>query len=85
VIELGELFGDSVADAQRDFGADITVLDSPDASPPIGKVGIYEAGANTAVVALLRDGRRLYVRQDGDVYSTNVRPLSGGGDVFSLI
>ena len=50
------------------------MLDSPDASPPIGNVGIYQAGTSTAAVALLRDGRRLFVRQDGDVYSTNVPP-----------
>jgi hypothetical protein len=85
VIELGALFGEELARAQREFGSDIVVLDSPDASPPIGKVGIYQAGANTAAVALLRDGRRLFVRQDGEVYSTNVSALSGGGETFSLI
>jgi hypothetical protein len=85
VIELGALFGAPLEEAQREFGADVVVLDSPDASPPIGKVGIFEAGTTTAAVALLRDGRRLFVRQDGEVYSTNVRPLSGGNDVFSLI
>jgi hypothetical protein len=85
VIELGELFGAPLADAQHEFGSDVVVLDSPDASPPVGKVGLYQVGVNTAAVALLRDGRRLFVRQDGEVYSTNVRPLSGGEDVFSLI
>ncbi|MDA0162761.1 hypothetical protein OM076_20985 [Solirubrobacter ginsenosidimutans] len=85
VIELGELFGAPIDEAQKEFGADIVVLDSPDASPPVGKVGLYEVGANTAAVAMLRDGRRLFVRQDGEVYSTNVGPLSGGEDVFSLI
>ena len=42
VLELGALFGAALAEAQREFGADVVALDSPDASPPLGKVGIYQ-------------------------------------------
>jgi hypothetical protein len=35
-------------------------------------------------VALLRDGKRRYIRQDGEVFSTNVPTLGGGGRIGSL-
>ena len=47
VIELGELFGTPIDEAQKEFGADIVVLDSPDASPPIGTVGLCRGGGRT--------------------------------------
>ena len=62
----------------------MVVLDSPDASPPPGKVGIFRNDQSSAAVALLRDGTRRYIRQDGEVFSTNVPALSGGENLSSL-
>jgi hypothetical protein len=85
-LELVEDAGDtSLAEFQHYFGEDVVALDSPDATPPLGKVGIFRNGTTTATVVLLADGRRLFVRHDGEVYSTNVSAFSGGDEsVFSL-
>jgi hypothetical protein len=67
------------------LGPDVVVLDSPDGSPPPGKVGYRLQGENLAVAALLQDGRRVFVRWDNGVYSTNVPELMGGSDdMFSV-
>lgn len=61
---------------QGAVGPDVMLLDSPDATPPTGKVGYWEHGTNRATVALLADGRRRFLRYDGDVISTNLARLT---------
>ena len=59
------------------------MLDGPDASPPAGKVGYWEQGTTHIVVVLLKDGRRRFLRHDGDVVSTNEpRLLAGEPTIF---
>jgi hypothetical protein len=62
----------------------VVALDSPDASPPPGKLGLFKSEQSSAAVALLRDGTRRFIRQDGEVFSTNVPLLGGGGHLSSL-
>ena len=85
-LELDLVFGASVAEIQKEFGAASAVaLDGPDASPPPGTIGVFQNALTTAAVAILADGRRSYVRQDGEVFSTNVPALSGRRGLFTLI
>jgi hypothetical protein len=75
----------TLARLQQTFGPDVTALDGPDASPAPGKVGFWQEGQTTVVAVVLRDGHRQFVREDGEVYSTNVAELSGGSDdVFAF-
>jgi hypothetical protein len=67
-----------LARLQHVFGSDVVALEGPDAAPPIGKVGFWQDGQTTVVAALLSDGRRRFVRHDGEVYSTNISELTGG-------
>jgi hypothetical protein len=67
-----------LARLQRIFGPDVVALAEPDAAPPPGKVGYWQDGETTVVAVSLSDGRRRFVRHDGDVYSTNVSELTGG-------
>ena len=83
-VELDATFDQPLAELQRDLGDAVVVLDSPDASPPPGKIGIFRNDQSSAAVALLRDGTRRYIRQDGEVFSTNVPALSGGENLSSL-
>jgi hypothetical protein len=73
VLELDALTGTSFDEARPELGDDVVKLDSPDGSPPIGKVGLYDAPGRTATVVVTAAGKRQFVRWDGDVYSTNVR------------
>ena len=50
-----------------------------------GEVGLYQSGQTTVAAALLADGRRRFVRQDGEIFSTNVPALSRTYPVASLI
>jgi hypothetical protein len=85
-LELDLVFGVPLAEIQKEFGADAAVaLAGPDASPPPGTVGVFQNGQTTIAVAVLADGRRLFVRQEGDVFSTNVPELSGRRGTFGLI
>jgi hypothetical protein len=83
-LELDAFFDQPFAELQEDLGDGVVALDSPDASPPPGTVGIFKNEQSSAAVALLRDGTRRYIRQDGDVFSTNVPTLGGGGRLGSL-
>ena len=85
-LELDSFFDQPLAELQQDsdVGDGVVALDSPDASPPPGKVGIFKSEQSSAAVALLRDGTRRYMRQDGDVFSTNVPTLGGGSRLRSL-
>ena len=83
-VELTGLFGEPLAELKQAFGAQIVALDSPDASPPPGMVGIYSDTQTTVAAAVLRDGTRRFMRQDGELYSTNVPALASGGRVDSL-
>jgi hypothetical protein len=85
-LELDLVFGVPLAEIQKEFGVDSAVaLDGPEASPPPGKVGVFQNAQTTIAVAVLADGRRLYIRQEGDVFSTNVPQLSGPRGAFTLI
>jgi hypothetical protein len=55
------------------FGPDVVALPGPDATPPPGKVGYHKLGTVSVVAAQLQDGRRKFVRYDGEVVSTNFR------------
>ncbi|HEY6887353.1 MAG TPA: hypothetical protein VI300_06220 [Solirubrobacter sp.] len=83
-LELDAFFDQPLAELQEEFGEGVVALDSPDASPPPGKVGLFKSEQSSAAVALLRDGTRRYMRQDGEVFSTNVPALAGGGTLSSL-
>jgi hypothetical protein len=50
---------------------DVVALPTADASPPAGKVGFWQQGTSHVVAALLLDGKRRFLRRDGDVVSTN--------------
>ena len=65
----------AVADAPRVRVA----MDGPDASPPPGhRVGYWSDGSRAVVAILSAGGRRLFMSQQGDVFSTNVlRYLTG--------
>jgi len=53
-------------------------LPTPDASPPAGKLGYWhESETSYAIVTLLADGSRRFLRRDGDVVSTNDPRLLG--------
>lgn len=80
-VELDATFDQPLAELQEDLGDGVVALDSPDGSPPPGTVGIFKNEQASAAVALLRDG---YIRQDGDVFSTNVPTLGGAGRSSSL-
>jgi len=71
---------------QRAFGPDIVALDSPDGSPPAGKVGLWANDKNVAVVVLLQDGTRRFVRMQDGVYSTNdLHRTMYGDEEFTLL
>jgi hypothetical protein len=85
-IELDVVFGAPLAEIHEEYGAGTAVaLDGPDASPPLGKIGVFQNAQTTLAVALLADGRRWFVRQEGDLFSTNVPALSGQRGTVSLI
>ncbi len=53
-------------------------LPTPDASPPAGKLGYWhESETSYAIVTLLADGSRRFLRRDGEVVSTNDPRLLG--------
>jgi hypothetical protein len=53
-------------------------LPTPDASPPADKLGYWhESETSYAIVTLLADGSRRFLRRDGDVVSTNDPGLLG--------
>jgi hypothetical protein len=83
-LELDAMFDQPLAELQKEFGDGVLALDSPDASPPPGMVGIFKNEQSSAAVALLRDGTRRFIRQDGEVFSTNVPALGGGEQLSSL-
>ncbi len=62
------------------FGPDVVGLASPDATPPAGKVGFYKQDGVTVVAAQLMDGRRTFIRREGDVISTNLPHTIPAGD-----
>jgi hypothetical protein len=82
--ELDALFDQPLAEVETELGNDVVALDSPDASPPPGKIGLFKNEQSSAAVAVLRDGTRRFMRQDGEVFSTNVPTLGGGQHVVSL-
>lgn len=63
-----------------DQRADWTVLASPDAAPAVpGPVGLFSDARTLVLSAVTAAGRPLFVRFDGEVFSTNVPELAGGG------
>ena len=62
------------------FGPDVVGLASPDATPPAGKVGFYKQDGVTVVAVQLMDGRRTFIRREGDVISTNLPHTIPAGD-----
>jgi hypothetical protein len=56
---------------------EVVGLDSPDASPPAGKLGLAGDADNHTIVALRADGVRRFLRREGDVVSTNDPGLLG--------
>jgi hypothetical protein len=84
-LELDLVFGMPLAQIRKELGDSAAVaLDGPDASPPPGTIGVFQSTSSTVAVATLADGRRWFVRQDGDVFSTNVPSLSGRRGVTTL-
>ena len=70
------------------LGPDVVELATPDGSPPAGTVGYWTDGVkNFALVALLADGSRRFVRIQDGVYSTNDENLHGlnNDDLFTLM
>ena len=57
--------------------AKVVGLETPDASPPAGTIGLFGDGPDHTVAALLGDGTRLFLRREGDVITTNVAELFG--------
>lgn len=57
--------------------ADVVALDAPDAAPPAGKLGLYGDGPNHTLAILLADGKRLFLRREADVVTTNIPELIG--------
>jgi hypothetical protein len=85
LLELDALLYTSLAEARDAFGEDVVALDSPDASPPIGKVGLFNAPDHEAVVVVTAAGKREFIRWDGDVYSTNVADFAGNDFTFAWL
>lgn len=74
-------------DVQRYLPNDVTELPSPDASPPLGRVGYWSDGASMTLAVVTRSGVRRFLRRDGDVLSTNLPNMPGTGldiDAFSF-
>lgn len=85
--EVSEVFfsrSNTVADLQEDYGPDVVALPTPDAAPPVGKVGVFDDGRTRVVAALLADGTRRFARRDGDVFSTNVAQLARDPEVLTF-
>jgi hypothetical protein len=57
--------------------ADVVALDAPDAAPPTGKLGLHGDGPNHTLAILLADGKRLFLRREADVVTTNIPELIG--------
>ena len=55
-VELAALFDAPLAEVQEELGADVVVLESPDASPPPGKVGIFSRVADDGRRGVAADG-----------------------------
>jgi hypothetical protein len=73
-------------DLQKVFGDSVVALASPDASPPVGKVGYIRQPNGLATASLLASGERAFLSIQNGVYSTNVPDLMGPGDhAFELI
>ncbi|WP_157592183.1 hypothetical protein [Solirubrobacter soli] len=83
-LELDSMFDQPIAELQEELGDEVVALDSPDATPPPGMVGLFNDEQTTVAATLLRDGRRWYVRRDGDVFSTNVPAIGTSGHLDSL-
>jgi hypothetical protein len=47
--------------------------------------GVFQSAQSVVAVAVLADGRRRFMRQDGDLFSTNIRAMSGRRGLFTLI
>lgn len=62
---------------QGAVNADVVALDGPDATPPAGKLGLYGDGTNHTLAILLADGKRLFLRREGNVITTNIPELFG--------
>ena len=63
-----------------ELDADLVELPAPDAAPAQpGRIGYWTDGASLALATLGRDGRRLFVRIEGDAISTNLPDLFDGG------
>jgi len=68
------------------LGPNVVELTTPDDSPPVGQLGYWTDFKDVAVVVLLADGTRRFVRIQDGVYSTNDMELTGlaSDDVFTL-
>jgi hypothetical protein len=69
---------DAIAEAGGEGG--LVVLDSPDATPPADRIGLYSDGvAHAAVVAFTKSGRRVFIEADGDALDTNLTSVLFSG------
>jgi hypothetical protein len=69
---------DGIASAGGEGG--IVVLDSPDATPPADRLGLYSDGvAHAAAVAVTKAGRRVFIEVDGDALKTNLTSVLFSG------
>jgi hypothetical protein len=68
-------------------GDNAVALPSADATPPAGKVGYFDGpDADIVTVAVLADGRRVFMSFQNKVFSTNVPDLIGPReDAFELL
>lgn len=76
-IELDLAFSTPLDELRENAGADaIVTLNTPDASPAPGQVGVFDDGVTRTVATLRADGQRLFVSRSNGVFSTNVPALS---------
>ena len=69
--------------AVADYPRFLIAMDGPDGSPPAGdRVGYWSDGSHVVLAILSAAGRRLFISQQGDVFSTNVLRFLTGPPTF---
>ncbi|RKQ88295.1 hypothetical protein C8N24_6337 [Solirubrobacter pauli] len=59
----------------RDFGTTLVGMSDPDSALPTGTVGYWAGETSDVFAATLTSGHRIFLRRDGDVFSTNSRRM----------
>lgn len=67
-----------------DFATTLVALAGPDDAPPAGKVGYWAGETSDVFAAVLASGHRLFLRRDGDVFSTNSTRVLLPGQIGKL-